>query len=528
MKKIYYRFAVFAMGLYALLMFWVFSRFTVDDAFISWRYGKNFIDFGVWNYNPSYFDLTQAYTNPIYAALSVVGSYFGFDIVLFFKGFSVFTIVLFFVYFSRKTNGSWLMLIMFVGLPATVVHAFGGLETFLFVSLFAALMIALYENKVTLSIILSLVLFLTRPESWLLVIIVPMYFFIVENRLLTSFDSRGVSEYIRSLSFSWLTGGRAFFAMFFPLFGYFLFHYWCFGSALPNTFYVKAGAGFDPFLFVALIFFIAPLSILLVLGRVKLFFAMSAFFFAMAISYSTSNLQMNYSSRFAFHIFSPVFIFLIYLSAKEGGEALYVSRNVDFSKVFSVKQETAGKFFLVAFFFYFAAFSSGNKVELAQLANYYPRTLDAHAELGKVIGRVSSKYNIRAFSLGDAGMAAYYSGVNALDNVGLGSSAVARHGLDEKLLNEYDLDLVVFYAGPAGINFDIYNQKKIFEWSSEHGFKEECDVYWRGDYFLRIYSKKNIPEISYLCAVSAEKNNLSEKEYVSRNIRNAPWTYWHE
>lgn len=35
--------------LYLLLFisFWLFSRFTVDDAFISWRYGKNLITYGI-------------------------------------------------------------------------------------------------------------------------------------------------------------------------------------------------------------------------------------------------------------------------------------------------------------------------------------------------------------------------------------------------------------------------------------------------------------------------------------------------
>jgi hypothetical protein len=51
------------------LSFWLFSRLTVDDAFILWRYCKNFVDAGVWNYNPAVFDMTQAYTSPIYAVL---------------------------------------------------------------------------------------------------------------------------------------------------------------------------------------------------------------------------------------------------------------------------------------------------------------------------------------------------------------------------------------------------------------------------------------------------------------------------
>lgn len=63
----------------------MFSRFTVDDAFISWRYGKNIFDFGIWNYNPSNFDMTQAYTNPIFAFLSIIPNLFRLDIVLFLR-----------------------------------------------------------------------------------------------------------------------------------------------------------------------------------------------------------------------------------------------------------------------------------------------------------------------------------------------------------------------------------------------------------------------------------------------------------
>jgi hypothetical protein len=72
-------------SLIIFISFWLFSRFTVDDAFISWRYGKNLVDFGIWNYSPAIFDMTQAYTNPIFAVLSIIPNLFKIDVVLFFK-----------------------------------------------------------------------------------------------------------------------------------------------------------------------------------------------------------------------------------------------------------------------------------------------------------------------------------------------------------------------------------------------------------------------------------------------------------
>ena len=55
------------------------------DAFITWRYGFNLVNHGIWNYNPSTFDPTQAYTNPIYALLSIIPALLGINVVLFFK-----------------------------------------------------------------------------------------------------------------------------------------------------------------------------------------------------------------------------------------------------------------------------------------------------------------------------------------------------------------------------------------------------------------------------------------------------------
>jgi hypothetical protein len=77
---------------YALTLFVVlfltgsfcYANFTVDDAFITFRYGYNLVNHGIWNWNPDN-DLVEAYTSGLYAALSILPHAFHIPVVLFFK-----------------------------------------------------------------------------------------------------------------------------------------------------------------------------------------------------------------------------------------------------------------------------------------------------------------------------------------------------------------------------------------------------------------------------------------------------------
>ena len=77
------RLVFIAGSLIALINSYLFSRFTVDDAFITWRYGINLVNHGIWSYNPVNFDVTQSYTNALIAFLSLVPAYLELDMVLF-------------------------------------------------------------------------------------------------------------------------------------------------------------------------------------------------------------------------------------------------------------------------------------------------------------------------------------------------------------------------------------------------------------------------------------------------------------
>src|SRR3989339_418538 len=63
----------------------LFLGFTADDALITFRYGQSLIKHGVWNWNGDSTDLVEAYTNPIYAFLSIIPHACGLNVLLFFK-----------------------------------------------------------------------------------------------------------------------------------------------------------------------------------------------------------------------------------------------------------------------------------------------------------------------------------------------------------------------------------------------------------------------------------------------------------
>jgi len=522
-----------AVGVVVLISFWLFSRFTVDDAFIAWRYGKNLIDSGIWNYNPTAIDMTQAYTSPIYAILSIVPNYFGLDIVMFFKGFALLNLFCFIYYYIVKVKNSSLFLLLFFAVPASFVHLFGGMETFLFVSITVVFLISVYEDRHVIVITSVLFLFLIRPESWTLTVLLPTYYLLGSIKLnelnLTNKYCSGNKIKAIVASFDWQIFGFVFAILFSFLAAYFIFHYSHFGYLLPNTFYVKSNSPLGLSTIKKLIwyaFLIAPLILLVVYKNYRYFFLMASFFLSMAVVYASSSLQMDYVGRFAFHLFSPTYFFLIYFITKHVSGDVKIELKDKFSYVCNISLRLA-LYSLIIIYLGLFAWRTSDPASLANISDYYPRALDSHASLGKTINIVAAENNINAFVFSDAGMVAYHSNINALDNIGLGSSFVAHHGVTDDLLNSYKPEIVIFRAHTGGIHFDSNYQKTIYNWSKRQGLFEIGDVYWRPGYILRIYSKVNHLAFTETIERSYTRNNISVQSYSS-HLFTPPWYYWKE
>ncbi len=88
-----------------------------------------------------------------------------------------------------------------------------------------------------------------------------------------------------------------------------------------------------------------------------------------------------------------------------------------------------------------------------------------------MILQIKDKYQIQSFSLGDAGMAAYHSDIQALDNIGLGSALVTHKGVTSKLMDAYQLDIIAFHSRPNNIRLEDFNQQEIFNWAIKNNFQ---------------------------------------------------------
>jgi hypothetical protein len=519
---ILYNCAILVAAVGTFMSFWLGARFTADDAFITWRYGKNLVETGHWNYNPSAFDLTQAYTNPVYAVLSIIPNLLGIDVVWFFKIFSLFTLIAFSVWYLVVSKRSYFMLLMLFSLPATMIHAFGGLETFLYVALVTVLLVALDTRKEALAVVVTLLLFSVRPEAWMLAGLVPLYFalngFQSDERLL----GRSVDLSRFHLALDWNKLLKLLLCLCTPLCLYFWFHFFYFGNLLPNTFYAKVAPSFSLRDFATFCFFISPLLILLPLKKYREFLFTGIFFLVIAINYSKSYLMMNYGARFAYHIFVPIYCYLVFVAAQLDRKT--ASFHLDNAPLFNASARVVMNVILTLYFLFFVMFTG---VRAISLFTYYPRAIDAHAILGQVLGAKNADH-VQAFLIGDAGMAAYHSNRIVLDSVGLGSSAVTKTGLSKELLDSYSIDLIAFYGNPDEILKDLFHQSLIYEWAMERGFIYQCDIYWRGDYTFKIYAKSTLPGLHQACLTSRLSNNIGESEYFSKTAALPPWRYWRE
>jgi len=511
----------FFLGCLCTINFWVYSRLTVDDAFITWRYGKNLVDAGIWNYNPNFYDLTQAYTNPIIAIISIIPAFIGIDTVFFFKAISILSVVIFCIWYLKESRGSWIPLLIILSIPATVIHAFAGLETFIYVLLVSVLIIELDKNSWGSSILCAVLLFMTRPESWLLVVIMPFYFSIHLKNLAEFKENISIYSKLNILAreFDLSLFFKTFCALALPLGAYLIVHKLYFGYALPNTYYVKSGGVFSMAVFMKFNFFLLPIFLLYFQNKYKLILFLIIFFEGIIYNYSKSILLMDYSSRFIFHVFFPIYISMSIILTKKILPKFF---SINFSKL------TSKITFNIILIGFLMVFIRGIGVRNIIPITYYPRALDAHASFGKLLKNISHKYAIHTFMLGDAGMAAFHSGINAFDNAGLGSSKAAHNGISEKLLDNYGIDLIAYQSRPDGIRLSDYNQDLVHRWAVSKNFQYICEVYFLDDYTLKLYSRRDIPELYDLCLISKEKNDRPDIEYLRNIIFVPPWQYWRE
>ena len=193
-----------------------FPHWTVDDAFIIFRYAENLVEHGELNWNPGEnpvegytgFTLVMLISAAIKLGISPVVASHAIGIAFFFMGGILLLLIL------RGFNiGGVTASALYLTSPFMFVHAWSGLETTMFTAmiLFAFYTFALGRNKLFVTSLL--LLSFTRPEGVLLSVLL-------------------ISVY-RPLSKPLIAAYLA------PCVAYFLWRWIYYGQLLPNTFYAK-------------------------------------------------------------------------------------------------------------------------------------------------------------------------------------------------------------------------------------------------------------------------------------------------
>lgn len=222
-RRFSYRAAYIAMGVIGAALTFLMIRFTVDDAFITWRYGESLMA-GSWNWNPTPSGKVEAYSNTLFAALSVIPAAVGMPAELFFKLFGLALLGAYLVMVQALHVPRWQRLLL-TGFalvnPLFFVHLFAGLETASFALLLAALFGVLYVNGQLgrAGHALAVAVALSRPEGMLFAVVAEAY----AVRLSTHRRRDAIvgGSVVAGLLVYWL--GRAAY----------------FGKFFPNPFYVK-------------------------------------------------------------------------------------------------------------------------------------------------------------------------------------------------------------------------------------------------------------------------------------------------
>ncbi len=316
-------------GAIGIVLIFVFIRFTVDDAFITWRYATTFVRTGHWNYSAGPIPPSEGYTNFLYAIVAAVPAALHIPMELFFKLVSLALLVGYLVAVGRARLPKLQVLALLVIVccnPSFMIMLFSGLETVSFAFLVALLFALVYRNGGLgpLGYATALALTLTRPEGILFAFVAMAWSLVITRR-------RAQADGLALVCIIW----GAYWGWRWNHFGYF----W------PNAFYVKSGnrgeasaqlvnvvSGLLPALVIAgLVVLIAATMWRVDTSALRrsLRNAQNATPFVLALTsavvvlglYHSSNLTMNFVNRFEWQLLFPVAVVVLARPLRRPSEA---------------------------------------------------------------------------------------------------------------------------------------------------------------------------------------------------------------
>ncbi len=357
---------------YAVLTLWHAPWWTVDDAYILFRYARNWYKTGLPVWNPGE-PPVEGYTGTLYVALLSAGQVLGAPLEVLAKliGLSSYAATGLFLFLLLRRLGVRPLLcaatlMLYFTAAFLFVHALSGLETSLFMALLtASVWLTVRTLQVphprfapavaTFGALLGTAL--VRPEGTLFALVLGLVLFLR--------PSAGSSAFRFHPSGMLLLAGAVVFLL--PLAGVTAWRWHTYGELLPNTYFAKQSPGFGwtallSFLEFALSYWAIPALVALLAGvaewerwgeslRVRyrdLFpvgLALAGSCGVLLVEYSRSTLQMNYAHRFWTMLY-PLGLSLAAMAADTAFRALEVTAGERPLRFRRIRQLAIGLFVL--------------------------------------------------------------------------------------------------------------------------------------------------------------------------------------
>jgi arabinofuranosyltransferase len=504
--------------LFILMLVYVWN-FTVDDAFISFRYSEHLASgFGlVWNIGQP---PVEGYTNFLWVLILAFLFLFKLNPVFSTKViglFSVFGIIILFWFITNdffkdqknKLIAFSLSTIFLLVNPLTAIHTVSGLETMLYSFLLLGVMYSAWKIIISpnskfiwLFAFTALLLSLTRPEGILI------SFALIFSIIYISFKKNNNS--IKLTSFS-----PVLVLYLIPIISYNVFRVLYFHALLPLPFLVKIVYGITfPIEFLnALIYLIPFILIILIplflkkprfninennLKNFKYLLLILGIIFIFANIVYVNTPLMNYSQRF----FYPTFV-LFYLTFGITISILFneIIKNKNINLANNTRIILTSTVIIVLL-----VLSSYNGINDLKIQHDYGINFNnSYIPIGEAISPFFDDNYTVAFA--DAGAVAYFSGWNFLDLGGLNDKFITENGVTTEYLEQKNPELVIF----ASVDGVILTPGKSYNYVLENNYTRLDPIKNSYGYYFIPFLKPKIKDFdsikNSLEIVSKESNS---------------------
>ncbi|MET7997694.1 hypothetical protein ABZU76_43105 [Amycolatopsis sp. NPDC005232] len=457
--------ALVVTGLGLLVLFlagaWSAWFFTIDDAFISFRYAANLAagHGPVWNVTGP---RVEGFTDFSWVLWSGLGSWLGLALPLFTKVtslvFGVLTLLMLVTTGHRRGGlaGALVAGGAYVVFLPTYFHITSGLETAVFATVLlraAVLGLRALDGE--------------RVHPWEPPLLLLVLGTLRPDGVLAALPTVAVWLWTtrRSRATWWWTAGAAVVGA-----GYFGWRWQYYGQLLPNTFYVKFGdlasgrMWTEHTFWLLLPLLVLTLSLLLRRATRAAGGLLVATVVLTYVTYAVSGPTMDYLDRFADHGV-PV----LCLGAGLGAAALGGRWLTALTGVIAVG---------------WSAVAGATAPDLGTIANYGPDLQRAHVAIGKGLGAAEVPEHQRTLAVGDAAAIPYYSGWQAIDYIGLNDAQISRGADPTEVILKARPTVLIITSGAPQIPESRYGVRNR---EVTAGYQEVAAVRMRADYFQTVW-----------------------------------------